>query len=187
LGKRPKRKFRGAKPTSRLRVAHLRNRDLGHGSIGNQFWLLSPSVAFSTFSVRTSARPGDWVQCVPVFGTLSILNSVEGVIRRGALSEAALAYNQNEITLPQHSVNPFVLYCQTHARPRGLHGMVSFVPSALHCPFSVNQMSAERAQCLNILLRMSGQNSFATLKKVSRAICCPHLSAVFANDRFTAG
>ena len=37
------------------------------------------------------------------------------------------------------------------------------------------------------LLRTSGQNSFATLKNASRAICCPHFSAVFPNDRLAAG
>jgi hypothetical protein len=43
------------------------------------------------------------------------------------------------------------------------------------------------SQCLNNLLRTSGQNSFVTLKNVSKAICCPHLFAVFPNDRSVAG
>jgi hypothetical protein len=42
-------------------------------------------------------------------------------------------------------------------------------------------------QCLKNLLRTSGQNSFATLNKVSRAICCPHLFALLPNDRSAAG
>src|ERR1700735_2224489 len=68
----------------------------------------------------------------------------------------------------------------------GLRGMVTFVLSALHCPSALTRCQRHaNAQCLNILLRTSGQNSFATLNKVSRAICCPHLFAVFPNDRFT--
>ena len=57
----------------------------------------------------------------------------------------------------------------------------SFAP--LHRP----TVSVSGAQCLNNFLRTSGQNSLVTLKKVSRAICCPHLSAVFPNDRSEAG
>src|ERR1700722_8076289 len=73
------------------------------------------------------------------------------------------------------------------SRDRGSswHGQLCPLRSPL--PLSVNPVSASRVQCLNILLRTSGQNSFATLKKASRAICCPHLFAVFPNDRFTAG
>jgi len=48
-------------------------------------------------------------------------------------------------------------------------------------------MSVPGAQCLNNFLRTSGQNSLVTLKKASRAICCPHLSTVFENDRSEAG
>ena len=77
------------------------------------------------------------------------------------------------------------LRCLSRDRRSSWHGQLCPLCSPL--PISVNQVSASRAQCLNILLRTSGQNSFATLKKVSRAICCPHLFAVFPNDRFTAG
>jgi hypothetical protein len=37
--------------------------------------------------------------------------------------------------------------------------------------------------CPKSLCRVSGQNSFITLNKVSRPICCPHLSAVLLKDR----
>ena len=77
------------------------------------------------------------------------------------------------------------LRCFSRDRRSSWHGQLCPLRSPL--PHSVNQVSESRAQCLNILLRTSGQNSFATLKKVSRAICCPHLFAVFPNDRFTAG
>lgn len=62
--------------------------------------------------------------------------------------------------------------------------------SPLSCPFAPlhwRAMSLSGVQCLNNFLRTSGQNSLATLKNVSRAICCPHLSAVFPNDRSEAG
>src|ERR1700733_405557 len=77
------------------------------------------------------------------------------------------------------------LRCLSRDRRSSWHGQPYPLCSPL--PLSVDQVSESRAQCLNILLRTSGQNSFATLKKVSRAICCPHLFAVSPNDRFTAG
>jgi len=77
------------------------------------------------------------------------------------------------------------LRCLSRDRRSSWHGQLCPLCSPL--PLSVDQVSESRAQCLNILLRTSGQNSFATLKKVSRAICCPHLFAVFPNDRLAAG
>src|ERR1700693_549403 len=64
------------------------------------------------------------------------------------------------------------LRCLIRDRGSSWHGQLC--PLCSPTPLSINQVSASRGQCLNILLRTSGQNSFATLKKASRAICCPH-------------
>src|ERR1700730_15527968 len=65
--------------------------------------VLIPVVVWDNFSkfavpIFPIEARRDWFQRVPVFGNLAILNSVQVVIRSGALSERAFAHNQNKIT-----------------------------------------------------------------------------------------
>jgi len=52
-------------------------------------------------SSRDKGHGGKGTQSVPVLGNFPVLNSVEIVIRRVAVSEAALGHDQYEITFPE--------------------------------------------------------------------------------------
>ncbi len=110
-----------------------------------------------------------------------------------AFVRSAVSKNESKCILSIFSLNTlqnsvFVAYnCDFSVGIGFLRGIVSFVLSDSPLRVSVNQGVSPGAQCLNSLLRTSGQNSFATLKNVSSAICWPHLFAVFPSDRSAAG
>ena len=152
------------------------------GAVGVDPTIFHFGMSFFNGHLQRRVGHSKWDELLPVLGAREPARGFQALVERGCgqRSEQTIVLDSAcgpLQTMPERR-SCFVSREYSHRR---------IIIKCRLLPFRIAKLLGSGHHCPNNFLRTSGQNSFATLKNASRAICCPHLFAVFANDRSAAG